>query len=243
MAFTANVTCCTSIFSYEAAARLFNEPLHKQRKDTWKSHQRPLDTSRKHHLRVERYEDYYDVVLYQTVMARYYKPEIINGKVRREVHYNCDSRQTSTLFQYHVLGINERTKFRATDGRLIKVGFNKDASGLFPIRLVFLDDRLDLTRSVDAPNELSHTTSQERKKARAAFKKWLRPYAAMAVMETTGGSCINPIRLKHAYEAGEMIDPTDLVKCIRTKGVAWVVNRVYPRGDIRNFEQPFGGAK
>jgi len=238
MAWGANVRNCERIQNYEAADYLFKTPL-KTRSKKWKENQRPLDGISKPHFRVEKHDGYYDVVLYSTSMARFYKPELINGCERREVQYNVDERQTSTYFMYRVLGVGAYSKQFATTGREVIVGFNKHATGDFPIRLTYKNGMLDVASSVDAPNEKEPTTSDARKKARIAFKKWLKPFIAMAMMETRASTWFDSLFVKRSYEAGELIDPTDLVECIKGKGVAWVVNQVYPLGDVRSWDKSF----
>ena len=236
MAFGANVSNCDRLESYEDCVELFTTPANLRRQG-WGPDKRPLDDLRKTHMRVERGDGYYDVVLYSTAMARYFKPE---GNTR-EVWYNCDSRNTTTDFNYRVLRVSEHgVSERTTDGRRVKVGFNKHASGLFPIRLHYVDGKLDTSKSQDAPCKLPSTTSTERKQDRRDFKKWLRPYIAMAeIMPEARANYYYVHDVKAAFKEDRALDPDMFVGCINAKGGAWVVDRVYPLGDVENYEESF----
>lgn len=70
----------------------------------WSEHQRPLGNTRQPHYRLEsrNIDEYIDVMLYHTVMARYYKPFANSGNERRL--YRSTATQTSKSFVLNVLG-------------------------------------------------------------------------------------------------------------------------------------------
>jgi hypothetical protein len=102
--------------SYEVALKRFNDataPRTPKQKERWGRDARPLDNLRKRHYRIERarYDDspepaYFDVCLYHTTMARFYKPEPDGC---RRVEYTFHGSVTSTQFMWRVVGINGRT--------------------------------------------------------------------------------------------------------------------------------------
>jgi len=121
-----NVSGCTSIRNYEQAARHWNSTPEPGRpggalRVKWAG-ARPLDDSSKWHYRLERHENggevYYDVCLYHTVMARFYKPEA-DGTRRAE--YTKDSRSTSHLFMWHVTGSQDVMGYDTPEGRHVLV--------------------------------------------------------------------------------------------------------------------------
>jgi hypothetical protein len=102
--------------SYEVARKRFNAapaPRTQKQKEQWGRDARPLDNLRKWHYRIERarHDDspepaYFDVCLYHTTMARFYKPEPDGC---RRVEYTFHGSVTSTQFMWRVVGINGRT--------------------------------------------------------------------------------------------------------------------------------------
>lgn len=66
----------TGLLNYPQAARYFKEH-DRPRGKKWLLEQRPLYNSRSHHYRIEEGQggEYYDLVLYETPLVRYYKPD------------------------------------------------------------------------------------------------------------------------------------------------------------------------
>ena len=80
------------------------------RSTKWQANERPLDPRpQTHHRLIEgsnSYGKYFDVKLYQTVMARFYEPKVEDGKrVERRLYMGHGS-QTSQQFMYHTLSVN-----------------------------------------------------------------------------------------------------------------------------------------
>lgn len=227
---------CKAMLSYEDCARLFMSPANLRRTG-WEPDTRPLDNHRKTHLRVKRGPDgsYFDVVLYQTAMARYFRPV---GNTH-DVWYNTDPRQTSQQFNWNVLGHGEQWKLRTTEGIDVCVGMNKNASGVFPVRLHYVNGLLDVANSCDAPLLLRPTTSDERKAERKAFRAWLRPYIAMSkIIDGRYIYCVwSEVICAFTVDAG--FDPTNLAMALKYKGVNFVVNACYPLGDVIQYHKSF----
>ena len=95
--------------NYEEAEGTFNMR-GAVRSNKWAPNERPLDPKPQTHHKLIKghntYGTYYDIKLYETVMARFYDPEMENGKrVERRLYMGHGS-QTSRQFMYHTLGVN-----------------------------------------------------------------------------------------------------------------------------------------
>ena len=221
--------------SYEDCVAHFEKPANLSRMG-WGKAKRPLDGIRKTHMRIEEGEGYYDVILYRTAMARYYKPD---GN-KREVWYNVHDSMSSKQFQYHILRLDAAAfTQRNLDGVEVLVGMNPAQVGQFPVRLKYIDGKLDTSNSVDAPAKLKSTTSDERKAARKAFKKWLRPYEAMSKIMERGASYTNFRDIERHYMTNELFDPTGLAEYIQRNGISAAVDEVYPLGDVEHYNESF----
>lgn len=221
--------------SYEDCAAMFEQPANLRRMG-WGADKRPLDGVRKTHMHVLKGDDYFDVVLYQTAMARYYKPD---GD-KREVWYNVHDSMSSKMFQNHILRVDPAAfTQRNLDGVQVLVGMNAHSGGPFPARLRYVDGKLDTSKSRDCPAQLKSTTSPERKAERKAFKKWLRPYEAMGKIMDRGASYTNFRHIEHCYMTNELFDPTGLVSYIQVNGITAAVDKVYPLGDVDHYNESF----
>jgi hypothetical protein len=163
----ANPNGCARIHSYAAAHEYF-EATPRSRGAAWSENERPLDDARKRHYRVRRgpLAIYYDVVLYSTVMARYYAP--VDGNYR--VCYTHDSRTLSSQFMGHVLGTGRAQQYRDTQGtmRIVPIGGARE----FGTDLQFNSTgRLIVEDSTHALIATTHASP-----ALAAWKKELRAY-------------------------------------------------------------------
>lgn len=118
-----NVNGCARVRSFEECQRHFEltpEPTFPRGgHNPWEPNERPLDDKTKHHYRIVRgpNEEYYDAVLYSTVMARYYAP----AEGGRRVCYNNDSRVLSGQFMWSVLNISRIPLEKTTGGKEVFV--------------------------------------------------------------------------------------------------------------------------
>jgi hypothetical protein len=239
MGFGINAYNAKRVMSYEDCVELFKAPANLRRMG-WGADKRPLDGVRKTHMRVERGPDdtFFDVMLFRTAMARYYKPETIDGHEHREIWYNVHGSQSSSKFQRNVLGFDKLSHVRkTTTGTKVIVGMNPEAHGVFPVRLYLVDGKVWVDRSRDSPAKMASTTSTERKEERKAFRKWLRPYEAMSkiVGDGKGALYMNLNILRLHYKSKELFDPTTLCEYITRNGVAQVVDKVFPLGNVENY--------
>ena len=133
------------------------------RSSKWQPNERPLDpTPRAEHRLIEgsnEYGKYFDVKLYQTVMARFYEPKVVDGKrVERRLYMGHNS-QTSQQFMRHTLrvdlGVNVDWRDHTThaDELIIMPIYTKafmvdgDRDTPFSLDAVFVDGLLDPTQS------------------------------------------------------------------------------------------------
>jgi hypothetical protein len=151
--FSTSIHNLPNVTSWESAHSTFNNT--KQPRSKWADNQRPLKDSRSYHYRIERLNggEHYDVVLHNTVMARYYKPT----PEGRRVLYTGHPSNMSKQFMRHVLNVHHQNTRMTTDGRLVAVPIaNRDSipdkGSTFSADLWLVDRHLiDVAKS-------SHTT-------------------------------------------------------------------------------------
>lgn len=106
--------------NYKRAHEHFERTKLPPRSKKWTEYQRPLKDTRSHHYRIERHtawdDSFYDLVLYQTTLARIHKPDAEGNERRQYINHHS---QTSQGFLWNVANIewlNERT---TTDERKV----------------------------------------------------------------------------------------------------------------------------
>ena len=132
------------------------------RSTKWQPNERPLDPRpQTHHRLIEgsnSYGKYFDVKLYQTVMARFYEPKVEDGKrVERRLYMGHGS-QTSQQFMYHTLSVNlgsnrlRDSEDMYSDESIIMPIYSKhfmydEDNTMFSLDAVFVDGVLDTAQS------------------------------------------------------------------------------------------------
>ena len=184
--------------NYAAVHKIFERTKPRKGRD-WEPTERPLGDSRQRHYRVVRGPDaaFYDVVLYRTTLARFYRPEA-DGSTRH--CYNGASRTTSKMFMSDVLHVSVENGCSTTDGtvRFAPIANARGYDGHFTTDLVFdAHHRLDIARSSHAPLVSLHPNPN-----RALWKKELRAKWAVAfdLLEMTVQDTIEAAR-KAGYRA------------------------------------------
>jgi len=109
---------CFSVPTYEAALAHW-ERTPQPRSKYWEPHQRPLDNNRKPHYRLEigNNAEYFDAVLWRTVMMRVYRPT----PEGRRVQYTYHDSMTSKNFLWQVCAAGRVLNLRTTEGQDVKV--------------------------------------------------------------------------------------------------------------------------
>jgi hypothetical protein len=165
------------------------------RSSAWQPNERPLDPrpQTKHRL-IEgsnEYGKYFDVKLYQTVMARFYEPKVEDGKRVERRLYMGHSSQTSKQFMYHTLrvdvGANRQrdSEDMYSDESIIMPiyteHFMKDDGVPFSLDSYWVDGVLDPARSRHTPHyRLVADTDVRKFKQRVAAH--FEPYIMLAQM-------------------------------------------------------------
>ena len=161
----------------------------------WQPNERPLDPKPvSHHRLVEgsnEYGKYFDVKLYQTIMARFYEPKVEDGKrVERRLYIGHGS-QTSKQFMYHTLRVGLGANWQRdsedmySDESIIMpiytAHFMKDEGVPFSLDSYWVDGVLDPTRSRHTPHyRLVADTDVRKFKAKVAAH--FEPYIMLAQM-------------------------------------------------------------
>ena len=136
------------------------------RSNKWQPNERPLDPKPvAHHRLIEgsnEYGKYFDIKLYQTVMARFYEPKVEDGKRVERRLYMGHSSQTSKQFMYHTLRVDVgANRQRDSDDMysdesiimpIYTEHFMKDEGVPFSLDSYWVDGVLDPARSRHTPH-------------------------------------------------------------------------------------------
>jgi len=136
------------------------------RSSKWQPNERPLDPKpRAEHRLIEgsnEYGKYFDVKLYQTVMARFYEPKVVDGKRVERRLYMGHSSQTSQQFMRHTLRVDlGANRQRDSDDMysdesiimpIYTEHFMKDDGVPFSLDSYWVDGVLDPARSRHTPH-------------------------------------------------------------------------------------------
>jgi len=162
---------CYPVHDWGMAAMRFSRTPQPRGK-YWEPHERPLDNPRKHHYRLEKGANYYNVCLYHTVMARFYEPTDEGTRVC----YNYDGRTLSHQFMWRITNHARVMTYDTTDGRKVRVpvGYEDRYDG-FGADLWLVNGKLDVSRSKHRPIA-KHVVSPELRAWRAGMRALLRPF-------------------------------------------------------------------
>jgi hypothetical protein len=172
------------IRTYEEAEKQFNKR-GAVRSKKWAENERPVYKTY-HHYRVVKHAEYYDLILYRTVMARYFKPETIDGKLHERRLYMGDQSITSRDFMHHVLGVHQGNKEILADDKVVvapvyyRASLHHDGEP-FSADYLYVDGVLDTTRSVHT-RHYRRVSSKDDRANRAEMVKRFEPYIMMAQM-------------------------------------------------------------
>jgi hypothetical protein len=147
--------------NYQEAELLF-EDRGPVRSSKWQPNERPLDPKPVAHHRLiqgsNEYGKYFDVKLYQTIMARFYEPKVVDGKRVERRLYMGHSSQTSKQFMHYTLRVECGANSIWEDGvhadeRIIMPIYTKhfmvdgDNDTPFSLDAVYVDGVLDTVQS------------------------------------------------------------------------------------------------
>ena len=170
--------------SYAEAQAVFNQR-GAVRSKKWMENQRPLYKTYFHY-RVVKYANHFDVVLYNTVMARYYEPTMVDGKQHERRLFMGDNSITSKDFMEYVLGKDSWGRVENSQvGEVIAPVYNKafmyDGDEPFSADFMYVDGVLDTTKSSHTSHHIM-VSGNEDKTARAEILKKFDNYLMLAQM-------------------------------------------------------------
>ena len=170
--------------SYAEAQSIFNQR-GAVRSKKWMENQRPLYKTYFHY-RVVKYLNHFDIVLYSTVMARYYEPTMVDGKQHERRLFMGDNSQTSKDFMNNVLNkCSWRRVENSQRGEVIAPVYNKafmyDGDEPFSADFMYVEGVLDTTKSSHTPHHRM-VSGNEDKVARAEVLKKFDNYLMLVQM-------------------------------------------------------------
>lgn len=184
------------------------------RSNKWQPNERPLDPKPVSQHRLiqgsNAYGNYFDVKLYQTVMARFYEPKVEDGKrVERRLYMGHGS-QTSMQFMRHTLRVECGANSLWSDGvhadertimPIYTKHFMQDEDGkMFSLDSYWVDGKLDTARSRHTPHYrlvADKDVRQHKQRVAAHFE----PYIMLAQMRMPEfrAECTLDYRLGQAF--------------------------------------------
>ena len=172
------------VHSYADAEKVFNQR-GAVRSKRWAEHERPLYKTY-YHYRVAKYDNHFDIILYSTVMARYYVPTLVDSRVHERRLYMGDNSITSKDFMHYVLGKNSWKRVENSQlGEVIAPVYNKsfmyDNDTPFSADFMYVDGVLDTTKSSHTPHHRM-VSGNEDKTARAEILKKFDNYLMLVQM-------------------------------------------------------------
>lgn len=183
-----HVGSVATIWNYAEADKFYNsKPAHTRCKG-WQSHERCLKQrpSGNRHYRIEQHDSggYYDIILYSTVMARFYKPDDAGHS---RILYAGHSSVTSKSFMHRVLSVWSGRRLPTTDGRTVVAPIYSDnqlndKGELFSLDItVDSEYRLIVDKSQHTPH-YTHRSSVADRELRNAIKERFGNYIMLAQM-------------------------------------------------------------
>ena len=207
MAFSGKTYTLPRIQSYEDALAHFTttKPVHARKHvNRWTPDTRPLKNSSAWPYRMERRIDargnaFFDIMLYHTIMARFYKPEVVGGTRFQTRYYTSHYSQTSKSFMGDVLGMNWLNCIKDLDGvdRAVPIGTCKVHDNNTPVphefgcKLFLVDGKLDLTASDHQPLYRKFADKDDRERTAWARERVAPLMALLPLrMQTFEDTCI-----------------------------------------------------
>lgn len=172
------------IRTYAEAEKQFNKR-GAVRSKKWAENERPIYKTY-HHYRVTKHAEYYDLILYRTVMARYFTPQTIDGKLHERCLYMGNQSITSRDFMWHVLGVHRGNKEILEGDKLVVAPIYHRASlhhdgEPFSADYLYVDGVLDTTKSVHTKHYRKVSNADD-KRRRTEVANVFEPYILMAQM-------------------------------------------------------------
>jgi hypothetical protein len=169
--------------NYSQAHAYFEGRAKPPRSKNYAINERPLASVSHAHYKIIKHDNYYDIRLYSTIMARYYAPDADGGLRQLYMGHNSI---TSRSFMWQVLGVGGVNDTQSDKGQVILPVYSRssieDKDGmLFSLDAYFKDDKLITSKSSHTPHYkfLSNTAD---KSERAQKKANLANFVMLATM-------------------------------------------------------------
>jgi len=171
------------ISNYERAQKFFARTPKPPRSKKWAEHQRPLKDVSSPHYRIERHNDgeYYDLVNYNTTLARFHKPDAEGNQLREYVWYDST---TSRDFLNHVANVyafNERTTTTGVK-RIMPIAGKPLPDSQFSCRAWFTPSGVLMADKSEHTRLYRRVSSANDRAMRATLKKKFEPLLTIAAM-------------------------------------------------------------
>lgn len=185
------------LINYKQAHAYFEGRAKPPRSKNYEINERPLASVSAKHYKIIKGENYYDIKLYSTIMARFYAPDADGGERQLYMgHYSMTSRS----FMWHVLGVTMINEFESDKGRVVMPVYNKvegDVDGVsYSLDAYFKDNKLITAKSHHTPH-FRFLSNNADKSERAQKKANLENYVLLATMRMTDYA--DNVDLDHRY--------------------------------------------
>ena len=169
--------------NYNQAHAYFEGRAKPPRSKNYEINERPLASVSAKHYKIIKGENYYDIKLYSTIMARYYAPDAEGGA--RQLYMGHNS-VTSHSFMWQVLGVGGVNDTESDKGQVILPIYSRtsieDKDGTpFSLDAYFKDDKLITSKSQHTPHYRFLSNNAD-KAERAQKKANLDNYVLLATM-------------------------------------------------------------
>ena len=169
--------------NYKQAHAYFEGRAKPPRSKNYEINERPLASVSAKHYKIIKGENYYDIKLYSTIMARYYAPDADGGERKLYMGHNS---MTSRSFMWQVLGVGGVNDTGSDKGQIILPIYSRssieDKDGTpFSLDAYFKDDKLITSKSQHTPHYRFLSNNAD-KAERAQKKANLDNYVLLATM-------------------------------------------------------------
>jgi hypothetical protein len=169
--------------NYKQAHAYFEGRAKPPRSKKYEINERPLSSVTHAHYKIIKGENYYDIKLYSTIMARYYAPDADGGL--RQLYMGHNS-MTSRSFMWQVLGVGHVNDVESDKGKVILPIYSRssieDNGTPFSLDAYFKDDKLLITGKSQHTPHFRFLSNNADKAERAQKKANLANYVMLATM-------------------------------------------------------------
>ena len=171
--------------NYKQAHAYFEGRAKPPRSKNYEINERPLASVSAKHYKIIKGENYYDIKLYSTIMARYYAPDADGGERKLYMGHNS---MTSRSFMWQVLGVSEVNEVDSDISRVVMPIYSrvhKEVEGVnhmaYSLDAYFKDNKLIMSKSEHAAHYRFLSNNAD-KAERAQKKANLENYVLLATM-------------------------------------------------------------